>query len=145
MSLETDFCFPGLLGIWLTKLPLPNINGFLSAFCCSMAYVVFGTSHHISIGEVYFVLRNVSTGLRDYVQCCFKRLVRCPNLCHLLCRSYLESRPPDSQFVVVPLLQLLCGESFTKSVKFLCTPEDTSDHRHQCKGDGWSVMEVSPM
>ncbi|CAM9836358.1 unnamed protein product [Bubo scandiacus] len=37
----------GLLGVWLTRLPLPNINGFLSAFCCSMTYVIFGTSHHI--------------------------------------------------------------------------------------------------
>ncbi|NXC18467.1 S26A8 protein, partial [Corythaeola cristata] len=41
----------GLLGAWLTRLPLPNINGFLSAFCCSMTYVIFGTSHHISIGS----------------------------------------------------------------------------------------------
>ncbi|XP_010285743.1 PREDICTED: testis anion transporter 1 [Phaethon lepturus] len=41
----------GLLGVWLTRLPLPNINGFLSAFCCSMMYVIFGTSHHISIGS----------------------------------------------------------------------------------------------
>nr|XP_009923599.1 PREDICTED: testis anion transporter 1-like [Haliaeetus albicilla] len=41
----------GLLGVWLTRLPLPNINGFLSAFCCSMTYVIFGTSHHISVGS----------------------------------------------------------------------------------------------
>ncbi|NXW47827.1 S26A8 protein, partial [Nyctiprogne leucopyga] len=41
----------GLVGVWLTRLPLPNANGFLSAFCCSMTYVVFGTSHHISIGS----------------------------------------------------------------------------------------------
>ncbi|KFZ52290.1 Testis anion transporter 1, partial [Antrostomus carolinensis] len=41
----------GLLGVWLTRLPLPNVNGFLSAFCCSMTYVIFGTSHHISIGS----------------------------------------------------------------------------------------------
>ncbi|XP_054037104.1 testis anion transporter 1 isoform X3 [Rissa tridactyla] len=47
----------GLLGVWLTRLPLPNINGFLSAFCCSLAYVVFGTSHHISIGS--FSILNV--------------------------------------------------------------------------------------
>ncbi|KAM6044439.1 LOW QUALITY PROTEIN: testis anion transporter 1 [Chlamydotis macqueenii] len=47
---STDFCFPGLLGVWLTSLPLPNISGFLSAFCCSMT-VIFGTSHHISVGS----------------------------------------------------------------------------------------------
>ncbi|KFQ59005.1 Testis anion transporter 1, partial [Pelecanus crispus] len=47
----------GLLGVWLTRLPLPNINGFLSAFCCSMTYVIFGTSHHISIGS--FSILNV--------------------------------------------------------------------------------------
>ncbi|KAM4645878.1 LOW QUALITY PROTEIN: testis anion transporter 1 [Amazona ochrocephala] len=41
----------GLLGVWLTRLPLPNTNGFLSAFCCSMTYVIFGTSDHISIGS----------------------------------------------------------------------------------------------
>ncbi|XP_035749647.1 testis anion transporter 1 isoform X4 [Egretta garzetta] len=52
----------GLLGIWLTKLPLPNINGFLSAFCCSMAYVVFGTSHHISIGS-FSILNVVVTNI----------------------------------------------------------------------------------
>ncbi|NXJ36843.1 S26A8 protein, partial [Ciconia maguari] len=47
----------GLLGVWLTRLPLPNINGFLSVFCCSMTYVIFGTSHHISIGS--FSMLNV--------------------------------------------------------------------------------------
>ncbi|KAM8988017.1 testis anion transporter 1 isoform 3-T3 [Ara ararauna] len=41
----------GLLGVWLTRLPLPNTNGFLSAFCCSMTYIIFGTSQHISIGS----------------------------------------------------------------------------------------------
>ncbi|XP_068774498.1 testis anion transporter 1 isoform X10 [Struthio camelus] len=41
----------GLLGVLLTRLPLPIINGFYSAFCCSMTYVIFGTSHHISIGS----------------------------------------------------------------------------------------------
>ncbi|XP_025912363.1 testis anion transporter 1 isoform X1 [Apteryx rowi] len=51
LILETDFCFPGLLGVLLTRLPLPIINGFYSAFCCSMTYVVFGSSHHISIGS----------------------------------------------------------------------------------------------
>ncbi|XP_054037106.1 testis anion transporter 1 isoform X5 [Rissa tridactyla] len=56
-QIPQDFCFPGLLGVWLTRLPLPNINGFLSAFCCSLAYVVFGTSHHISIGS--FSILNV--------------------------------------------------------------------------------------
>ncbi|XP_014809135.1 PREDICTED: testis anion transporter 1 isoform X3 [Calidris pugnax] len=40
-----------LLGVWLTRLPLPNINGFLSTFCCSLTYVIFGTSYHISIGS----------------------------------------------------------------------------------------------
>ncbi|NXF37774.1 S26A8 protein, partial [Nyctibius bracteatus] len=52
------FCFPGLLGVWLTSLPLPNTNGFLSVFCCSMTYVIFGTSHHISIGS--FSILNVT-------------------------------------------------------------------------------------
>ncbi|NXQ90878.1 S26A8 protein, partial [Nyctibius grandis] len=48
----------GLLGVWLTSLPLPNINGFLSAFCCSMTYVIFVTSHHISVGS--FSILNVA-------------------------------------------------------------------------------------
>ncbi|NWH45988.1 S26A8 protein, partial [Fregata magnificens] len=52
----------GLLGVWLTKLPLPNINGFLSAFCCSMTYVIFGTSHHISIGS-FSILNVVVTNI----------------------------------------------------------------------------------
>ncbi|KAM6192042.1 testis anion transporter 1 [Sarcoramphus papa] len=57
-SLErTDGYSAGLLGVWLTRLPLPNINGFLSAFCCSLTYVIFGTSHHISIGS--FSILNV--------------------------------------------------------------------------------------
>ncbi|XP_062451223.1 testis anion transporter 1 [Rhea pennata] len=50
-QIPQDFCFPGLLGVLLTRLPLPVINGFYSAFCCSMTYVIFGTSHHISIGS----------------------------------------------------------------------------------------------
>ncbi|XP_019325878.1 PREDICTED: testis anion transporter 1 [Aptenodytes forsteri] len=52
----------GLLGIWLTRLPLPNINGFLSAFCCSMTYVIFGTSHHISVGS-FSILNVVVTNI----------------------------------------------------------------------------------
>ncbi|NWQ95471.1 S26A8 protein, partial [Burhinus bistriatus] len=52
----------GLLGIWLTRLPLPNINGFLSAFCCSLTYVIFGTSHHISIGS-FSILNVVVTNI----------------------------------------------------------------------------------
>uniref|UniRef100_A0A8C2Y6N1 Solute carrier family 26 member 8 n=1 Tax=Coturnix japonica TaxID=93934 RepID=A0A8C2Y6N1_COTJA len=48
----------GLLGIWLSGLPLPAINGFLSAFCCSMLYVVFGSSHHISIGKVFVAVKS---------------------------------------------------------------------------------------
>ncbi|NXC75524.1 S26A8 protein, partial [Anhinga anhinga] len=52
----------GLLGVWLTKLPLPNINSFLSAFCCSMTYVIFGTSHHISIGS-FSILNVVVTNI----------------------------------------------------------------------------------
>uniref|UniRef100_A0A670I863 Solute carrier family 26 member 8 n=1 Tax=Podarcis muralis TaxID=64176 RepID=A0A670I863_PODMU len=38
-------------GIVITGLPLPVINSFYSAFCCSLAYVIFGTSRHMSIGE----------------------------------------------------------------------------------------------
>uniref|UniRef100_A0A803YC38 Solute carrier family 26 member 8 n=1 Tax=Meleagris gallopavo TaxID=9103 RepID=A0A803YC38_MELGA len=52
----------GLLGVWLAGLPLPTINGFLSAFCCSMLYVVFGSSHHISIGSfsiLNLVVKNI--------------------------------------------------------------------------------------
>ncbi|NXK56352.1 S26A8 protein, partial [Chauna torquata] len=52
----------GLLGIWLTRLPLPMINGFLSAFCCSMLYVIFGTSRHISVGSfsiLNLVVKNI--------------------------------------------------------------------------------------
>ncbi|KAM6040747.1 LOW QUALITY PROTEIN: testis anion transporter 1 [Theristicus caerulescens] len=49
----------GLLGVWLTRLPLPNISGFLSAFCCSMT---FGTSHHISIGS-FSILNVVVTNI----------------------------------------------------------------------------------
>ncbi|CAM5119836.1 unnamed protein product [Natator depressus] len=41
----------GLSGVLLTRLPLPVVNGFYSAFCCSLTYVIFGTSHHISIGS----------------------------------------------------------------------------------------------
>ncbi|XP_019401707.1 PREDICTED: testis anion transporter 1 [Crocodylus porosus] len=41
----------GLSGVLLTRLPLPIINGFYSAFCCSLTYVIFGTSRHISIGS----------------------------------------------------------------------------------------------
>ncbi|XP_030417117.1 testis anion transporter 1 isoform X6 [Gopherus evgoodei] len=41
----------GLSGVLLTRLPLPIVNGFYSAFCCSLTYVIFGTSHHISIGS----------------------------------------------------------------------------------------------
>ncbi|NXH72713.1 S26A8 protein, partial [Hydrobates tethys] len=52
----------GLLGVWLTRSPLPNINGFLSAFCCSMTYVIFGTSHHISIGS-FSILNMVVTNV----------------------------------------------------------------------------------
>uniref|UniRef100_A0A670I817 Solute carrier family 26 member 8 n=1 Tax=Podarcis muralis TaxID=64176 RepID=A0A670I817_PODMU len=43
--------FQGLSGIVITGLPLPVINSFYSAFCCSLAYVIFGTSRHMSIGE----------------------------------------------------------------------------------------------
>ncbi|NWS50559.1 S26A8 protein, partial [Probosciger aterrimus] len=52
----------GLLGIWLTRLPLPNTNGFLSAFCCSMTYVIFGTSRHISIGS-FSILNMAATNI----------------------------------------------------------------------------------
>ncbi|XP_062481585.1 testis anion transporter 1 isoform X3 [Pezoporus occidentalis] len=52
----------GLLGIWLTRLPLPNTNGFLSAFCCSITYVIFGTSHHISIGS-FSILNMAATNI----------------------------------------------------------------------------------
>ncbi|NXW06820.1 S26A8 protein, partial [Fregetta grallaria] len=52
----------GFLGVWLTRSPLPNINGFLSAFCCSMTYVIFGTSHHISIGS-FSILNVVVTNI----------------------------------------------------------------------------------
>nr|XP_028589302.1 testis anion transporter 1 isoform X3 [Podarcis muralis] len=43
--------FQGLSGIVITGLPLPVINSFYSAFCCSLAYVIFGTSRHMSIGS----------------------------------------------------------------------------------------------
>ncbi|XP_044286272.1 testis anion transporter 1 [Varanus komodoensis] len=43
--------FQGLSGIFLTGLPLPFINSFYSAFCCSLTYVIFGTSRHVSIGS----------------------------------------------------------------------------------------------
>uniref|UniRef100_A0A8B9I7I0 Solute carrier family 26 member 8 n=1 Tax=Anser brachyrhynchus TaxID=132585 RepID=A0A8B9I7I0_9AVES len=52
----------GLLGIWLTRLPLPMVNCFLSTFCCSMLYVIFGTSHHISVGSfsiLNLVVKNI--------------------------------------------------------------------------------------
>ncbi|XP_071884627.1 testis anion transporter 1 isoform X5 [Anas platyrhynchos] len=52
----------GLLGIWLTRLPLPMFNCFLSTFCCSMLYVIFGTSHHISVGSfsiLNLVVKNI--------------------------------------------------------------------------------------
>ncbi|XP_042743974.1 testis anion transporter 1 isoform X5 [Lagopus leucura] len=56
----------GLLGVWLAGLPLPTINGFLSAFCCSVLYVVFGSSHHISIGSfsiLNLVVKNILKSL----------------------------------------------------------------------------------
>ena len=150
MTSETDFCFPGLLGVWLTRLPLPNINGFLSAFCCSAMYIIFGTSHHISIGEVYFVLWNFSTGPRDYVQCCFKKLVRCPNLFHLICRCYLGENPDPQilssllfHFCSWPVVRISPSQSCF-SCWALCTPEDMSYHRHQCEGGSWGVMEAYP-
>ncbi|NWS61222.1 S26A8 protein, partial [Chunga burmeisteri] len=62
LTLETDLCFAGLLGVWLTRLPLPNSNGFLSAFCCSMTYVLFGTLHHISVGS-FSILNVVVTNI----------------------------------------------------------------------------------
>ncbi|XP_029138959.1 testis anion transporter 1 [Protobothrops mucrosquamatus] len=43
--------FQGLSGIALTGLPIPVINNFYSAFCCSLIYVIFGTSQHMSIGS----------------------------------------------------------------------------------------------
>ncbi|KAH0618616.1 hypothetical protein JD844_017991 [Phrynosoma platyrhinos] len=43
--------FQGLSGILLTGLPLPVANSFYSAFCCSLTYVIFGTSRHVSIGS----------------------------------------------------------------------------------------------
>ncbi|XP_032073736.1 testis anion transporter 1 [Thamnophis elegans] len=43
--------FQGLSGIVLTGLPIPVINNFYSAFCCSLVYVIFGTSRHVSIGS----------------------------------------------------------------------------------------------
>ncbi|XP_034979947.1 testis anion transporter 1 [Zootoca vivipara] len=43
--------FQGLSGIVITGLPLPVINSFYSSFCCSLAYVIFGTSRHMSIGS----------------------------------------------------------------------------------------------
>ncbi|XP_016848736.2 testis anion transporter 1 isoform X2 [Anolis carolinensis] len=49
--------FQGLSGILLTGLPLPVVNSFYSAFCCSLTYVIFGTSRHISIGS--FSILNV--------------------------------------------------------------------------------------
>ncbi|XP_030329310.1 testis anion transporter 1 isoform X2 [Strigops habroptila] len=52
----------GLLGVWLTRLPLPNTNGFLSAFCCSMTYAIFGTSRHISIGS-FSILNMAATNI----------------------------------------------------------------------------------
>ncbi|XP_040508723.1 testis anion transporter 1 isoform X8 [Gallus gallus] len=66
VQVPQDFCFLGLLGIWLAGLPLPMINGFLSAFCCSMLYMVFGSSHHISIGSfsiLNLVVKNILKSL----------------------------------------------------------------------------------
>ncbi|NWU70089.1 S26A8 protein, partial [Pterocles burchelli] len=51
-----------LLGLWLTRLPLPNINSFLAAFSCSMTYVIFGTSRHISIGS-FSILNVMATNI----------------------------------------------------------------------------------
>nr|XP_056700754.1 testis anion transporter 1 [Euleptes europaea] len=41
----------GLSGVLLTGLPLPVVNGFYSAFFSTLTYVIFGTSHHMSIGS----------------------------------------------------------------------------------------------
>ncbi|XP_042693330.1 testis anion transporter 1 isoform X10 [Centrocercus urophasianus] len=66
VQVPQDFCFLGLLGVWLAGLPLPTINSFLSAFCCSVLYVVFGSSHHISIGSfsiLNLVVKNILKSL----------------------------------------------------------------------------------
>lgn len=106
------------------------VNCFLSTFCCSMLYVIFGTSHHISVGEVYFVLQNVSTGRRDCAQCCFKKPPGCPNLFHLKCRCYLDENPEPEILIVPPLCSWsvvrISGSQSSPSCEAPCPPEDTA-------------------
>uniref|UniRef100_A0A6I8PLM5 STAS domain-containing protein n=1 Tax=Ornithorhynchus anatinus TaxID=9258 RepID=A0A6I8PLM5_ORNAN len=45
----------GLAIALLTRLLIPPLNVFYSTFCCSMLYVIFGTSHHVSVGSFFLV------------------------------------------------------------------------------------------
>ncbi|XP_053100555.1 testis anion transporter 1 isoform X2 [Hemicordylus capensis] len=63
--------FQGLSGILLTGLPLPVSNSFYSAFCCSLSYVIFGTSRHISIGS-FSILNAMMVNLQKALNVNFK-------------------------------------------------------------------------
>ncbi|XP_038605323.1 testis anion transporter 1 [Tachyglossus aculeatus] len=45
----------GLAIALLTRLLIPPLNIFYSTFCCSMLYIIFGTSHHVSVGSFFLV------------------------------------------------------------------------------------------
>ncbi|NXS96568.1 S26A8 protein, partial [Jacana jacana] len=92
-----------LLGVWLTRLPLPKINGFLSMFCCSLTYVIFGTSHHISIGS--FSILNMVVA----------NIVKPPNLTQTLSSSGSLTNFSDPTFMKNYMEAL----TLTASVTFL--------------------------
>ncbi|NXN23407.1 S26A8 protein, partial [Nycticryphes semicollaris] len=92
-----------LLGVWLTRLPLPNINGFLSTFCCSLTYVIFGTSHHLSIGS--FSILNVVVS----------NIVKPPNFTQTLSSSGSTNNFSDPTFMKNYMETL----TLTASVTFL--------------------------
>ncbi|XP_072497983.1 testis anion transporter 1 isoform X3 [Notamacropus eugenii] len=45
----------GLILAVLIRMLIPPLNISYSSFCCSMIYIIFGTSHHVSIGNFFLV------------------------------------------------------------------------------------------
>uniref|UniRef100_A0A4X2LVV0 Solute carrier family 26 member 8 n=1 Tax=Vombatus ursinus TaxID=29139 RepID=A0A4X2LVV0_VOMUR len=43
-----------ILGV-LIRMLIPPLNISYSSFCCSMIYIIFGTSHHVSVGNFFLV------------------------------------------------------------------------------------------
>ncbi|XP_051852469.1 testis anion transporter 1 isoform X2 [Antechinus flavipes] len=45
----------GLILAVLIRMLIPPLNISYSSFCCSIIYIIFGTSHHVSIGNFFLV------------------------------------------------------------------------------------------